>query len=134
MNTRSGSVVLKPVTGELQVPTVLGDGPDDVIRGAVWEPGFDLQGDRAICTDLSRQVRDHLFGDVASDLNKLTQYPVWYASYIRKTHKVGPENKLRGWKEWDIWQYGSKGVVSGIPGKVDVNWMAGDQLKNLTMP
>jgi len=69
-----------------------------------------------------------------NDLKKLTQYPIWWANYIRKTHKVGPGSKLKGWKSWDIWQYGSKGKVSGIPGKVDVNWMAGDQLSNLRMP
>jgi len=69
-----------------------------------------------------------------NDLKALTQYPIWWANYIRKTHKVGPGSKLRGWKEWDIWQYGSKGVVSGIPGKVDVNWMAGGQLPKLRMP
>jgi len=69
-----------------------------------------------------------------NDLKKLTQYPIWWANYIRKTHKVGPGSKLKGWKNWDIWQYGSKGAVSGIPGKVDVNWMAGGQLSNLRMP
>ena len=69
-----------------------------------------------------------------NDLDKLTQYPIWWASYVRSVPLVGPEEKLRGWKEWDVWQYGSKGQVSGIPGKVDVNWMAGGQLKNLIVP
>jgi len=76
----------------------------------------------------------YLYKAAKADLSKLTEYPIWWADYIRKTPKVGPENKLRGWKEWDVWQYGSKGKVSGIPGKVDVNWMAGNQLKNLTIP
>ena len=77
----------------------------------------------------------YLYKADKSDLKKLTQdYPVWYASYIRSKHKVGPGEKLRGWKEWDVWQYGSKGVVSGVPGGVDVNWMAGGQLCKLRVP
>jgi len=73
----------------------------------------------------------YLYKANKDDLKKLTEYPIWWACYVRKKPLVGPEDKLKGWKEWDVWQYGSKGKVSGIPGKVDVNWMAGGQLENL---
>ena len=77
----------------------------------------------------------YLYKADKDDLKRLTtEYPIWWARYVRGTPLVGPEEKLRGWKEWDVWQYGSKGQVSGIPGKVDVNWMAGGQLKNLIVP
>jgi len=65
-----------------------------------------------------------------TDLEKLTEYPIWWASYNKG---VEPKRNVRGWTEWDVWQHGSKGVISGIPGKVDVNWMAGGQLSNLTV-
>ena len=65
------------------------------------------------------------------DLTTLTSYPVWWASYNEGST---PKRDVRGWKEWNIWQYGSKGSVNGIPGNVDVNWMAGGQLQSLLVP
>jgi len=62
------------------------------------------------------------------DLQKLTQYPIWWASYNKG---VEPKRNVCGWKEWDVWQHGSDGAVSGIRGKVDVNWLAGGQLDKL---
>ena len=70
-----------------------------------------------------------------NDLKKLMEYPVWWANYIRKEkHKVGPGENLRIWKEWDVWQYTGWGACPGLKGKVDLNWMAGDQLENLIIP
>ena len=66
-------------------------------------------------------------------LKKLLQYPVWYASYIRNERLVGPEAKLRGWKEWEVWQYTGQGTLDGIKGRCDLNWIAGEQLCNLTV-
>ena len=65
------------------------------------------------------------------DVQKFMEYPVWWANYIRKEHLVGPEKQLRGWKEWDVWQYTGWGACPGIKGRVDLNWMAGAQLENL---
>jgi lysozyme len=66
-----------------------------------------------------------------SSLEKLLEYPVWYACYIRKSPLVGPEDKLRGWKEWDVWQYTGHGEIDGIKGRCDLNWIAGEQLEKL---
>ena len=68
------------------------------------------------------------------DLQKFTEYPVWWANYIRKDHLVGPEEQLRGWKNWDVWQYTGHGICPGIKGNVDLNWMAGAQLSKLKVP
>jgi len=66
-------------------------------------------------------------------LKRLLEYPVWYASYIRDTRLVGPEEKLRGWKEWDVWQYTGHGEIAGVKGRVDLNWIAGEQLEKLVV-
>ncbi len=53
-----------------------------------------------------------LSGDV--DLSLLTKHPVWLAHYT----------KMTDWAYWySMWQYTSKGKVSGIEGKVDMNVM-----------
>jgi lysozyme len=70
----------------------------------------------------------------ASDLQKFADYPIWWANYIRKERLVGPEAQLRGWDEWDVWQYTGYGSCPGIKGRVDLNWMAGEQLCRLTTP
>jgi len=63
--------------------------------------------------------------------NELVDYPVWWARYIRKDHLVGPGDKLRGWKEWDVWQYTGHGNCPGVKGRCDLNWMAGGQLEKM---
>ena len=77
----------------------------------------------------------YLYKADKDDLKRLTrEYPVWYARYKRKKHLVGPEDKLRGWKEWDVWQYTGHGACPGLKGRCDLNWMAGGQLSKLTIP
>ena len=66
-----------------------------------------------------------------SAIKKLLEYPVWYAAYIRKDRLVGPESKLRGWKEWDVWQYTGHGEIDGVKGRVDLNWIAAGQFDKL---
>ena len=66
-----------------------------------------------------------------SSLKNLLEYPVWYACYTRDKRLVGPEHKLRGWKEWDVWQYTGHGEIDGIKGRCDLNWIAGEQLEKL---
>ena len=68
-----------------------------------------------------------------AQLDKLLEYPVWYAAYLRGKRLVGPEAKLRGWKEWDVWQYTGHGTLDGIKGRCDLNWIAGEQLSKLTV-
>lgn len=46
---------------------------------------------------------------------KLSKYPLW-VSYYKES--APPDN---GWDNWTIWQYTSKGDVSGISGKADLN-------------
>ena len=74
----------------------------------------------------------YLYKANKDDLKKLTEeYPIWWARYKRKKHLVGPEDKLRGWKEWDVWQFTGSGTTPGIKGRCDQNWLAGGQLSNL---
>ena len=61
----------------------------------------------------------------------MLEYPVWYAAYMRGKRLVGPEDKLRGWDEWDVWQYTGHGTLDGIKGRCDMNWIAGEQLCKL---
>ena len=67
-------------------------------------------------------------------VKKLLEYPVWYAAYIRKKRLVGPGDKLRGWSQWDVWQYTGHGEIDGIKGRCDLNWIAGGQLSKLIIP
>jgi lysozyme len=77
----------------------------------------------------------YLYKADKDDLKKLTEeYPIWWARYKRKKHLVGPEDKLKGWKEWDVWQYTGHGSCPGIKGRCDLNWMAGGQLEKLRIP
>ena len=66
--------------------------------------------------------------------DKFLEYPVWWANYIRQQPLVGPEEELRNWKRWDVWQYTGWGSCPGIKGRVDLNWMAGNQLQSLLVP
>jgi GH25 family lysozyme M1 (1,4-beta-N-acetylmuramidase) len=45
------------------------------------------------------------------------RYPIWVASW-------GSEEKLNAWYDGDymMWQYSADGTVSGIDGKVDLNY------------
>jgi lysozyme len=70
----------------------------------------------------------------AEDKVKFTEYPVWWANYIRKKPLVGPEAQLRNWDTWDVWQYTGWGECPGLKGRVDLNWMAGEQLCKLVVP
>ncbi len=46
------------------------------------------------------------------DANQLSGYYIWLAHYVEQTNYNG---------KYDIWQYSSKGSISGISGNVDVN-------------
>jgi lysozyme len=62
-------------------------------------------------------------------LSELSNYPLWWASY---NEGIGPKRKPHKiWSEWKIWQYTSSGVVPGIKGRCDMNWMAGGMLDSL---
>ena len=65
------------------------------------------------------------------NLKKLLEYPIWWADYLRKDRKVGPAKKLRGWKTWQVWQYTGHGAIDGVKGRVDLNWIAGQELENV---
>ena len=66
--------------------------------------------------------------------DKFLEYPVWWANYIRQRPLVGPEDQLRNWQKWDVWQYTGWGECPGVKGNVDLNWMAGNQLCSLLVP
>ena len=56
----------------------------------------------------SDMLRNHLNADEIS-----SEYPIWLAHYTNKTDYAGA---------YDFWQYTSKGTVSGISGRVDMNF------------
>ncbi len=59
-------------------------------------------------------AKDHLDDSV-------TQYDLWIAHY---TTKKSPDTA--NWKNWNFWQYTSKGSVPGIEGNVDLNVFNGN--------
>lgn len=63
-------------------------------------------------------------------IEKLIKYAVWWAHYTTNTQE---DPNLRGWKNWQIWQWTGSGTVDGISGKVDRNWLPGgtDGIKRL---
>lgn len=52
-------------------------------------------------------------GYVKYDLSEVVDYPLWYANYSTDTPNF--------YYDFDIWQYSSKGSVSGISGNVDMD-------------
>jgi GH25 family lysozyme M1 (1,4-beta-N-acetylmuramidase) len=48
----------------------------------------------------------------------LEAYPLWTPRWGDQPVNLTP------WSNWHIWQYTNKGSVSGIPGEVDLNYMA----------
>lgn len=61
---------------------------------------------------------------------ELAKYPLWLASY---NDGIEPERKTKLWDEWDVWQYTGYGSIDGVKGRVDLNWIAGEQLCKLTV-
>ena len=82
----------------------------------------------------------YVYSYLKNDVGDLKKYPLWVADYT-KPQKAGgrsdPDDTC-GWQEWSVWQWTSKGKVQGLQStgirKCDVNWMAGDKLKNLMTP
>ena len=70
-------LALEPVAGELQRPAVFGHCADNLIRGAIRDGRFDLEGDRDLRAHLPDKMRDHLFGDaarIASNARRIELY------------------------------------------------------------
>lgn len=65
-----------------------------------------------------------------NSLNDLSAYPLWLASYNEGT---SPNRPVPAWDSWSVWQWTSRGVMPGVKGSVDLNWMAGGQLGNLVV-
>jgi GH25 family lysozyme M1 (1,4-beta-N-acetylmuramidase) len=49
-------------------------------------------------------------------------WPLWIARY-RGAGAVGP-GPIGKWPRWVCWQWTSRGHLAGVPGAVDLNWMA----------
>src|SRR5665811_87713 len=58
-------LLLEPLVGELERPTVLCDGPHHVIGDSGGDLRFYLKGDRDLCPNQAGEMRDHLLGDSA---------------------------------------------------------------------
>ncbi len=73
-----------------------------------------------------------------SSLRELSKYPLWWARYATPIDGTavdpGNSHKMRPWDAWDVWQWTHKGKITGIKGKCDRNWMAGDKLSGLCVP
>jgi len=52
---------------------------------------------------------------------ELSRYPLWVAHY-----GVDKPKPNKTWDRWAVFQFTDKGVVPGIKGNVDVNWMEAD--------
>jgi len=66
-----------------------------------------------------------------ADMDKqeeLSKYPLWLASY---NDGVEPKRKTKLWDTWEVWQYTGSGAIEGVKGRVDLNWIAGEQLCKL---
>ena len=58
------SFLLKPVALEFECPAVFGDGPDNVIRNALWDVRPDLKSYFHIGIHKGREVLHHFLGDL----------------------------------------------------------------------
>lgn len=52
----------------------------------------------------------------------LEEYPLWISHFGVSVPTV-PKQLGKGAEDWDVWQYTNQGVIPGIKGKVDMNWM-----------
>lgn len=53
-------------------------------------------------------------------------YGLWVADYGANTGKAGTKPVVKWWKNYAIWQYTSKGRISGYSGNVDMDYFYGD--------
>ena len=60
-------------------------------------------------------------GWMKRNVDGLDKYPLWVADYTTK--RTDPD-WIGTWPEWSVWQWTSKGSVSGL-GKCDCNWLPG---------
>jgi lysozyme len=62
-------------------------------------------------------------GDVLSNREQLSKYPLWVANYTNAFQPQVPSP----WRTWTFWQHSDAGAVDGIIGPVDLDWFAGSQ-------
>lgn len=53
-------------------------------------------------------------------------YGLWVADYGTNTGKAGKKPVVKWWNNYAIWQYTSKGRISGYTGNVDMDYFYGD--------
>jgi GH25 family lysozyme M1 (1,4-beta-N-acetylmuramidase) len=51
----------------------------------------------------------------------VTQWPVWLANYNNQNPQTDGPNSTSVWSNWNVWQYSSTNLVTGVPGKCDEN-------------
>ena len=73
----------------------------------------------------------YLNRSTTTSLQQLCEYPLWWACY---NEGVYPKKNVKPWLDWDIWQWTGSGIVPGVRGRCDQNWLAGGQLNKLTIP
>lgn len=67
------------------------------------------------------------------DIEQLKQYSIWCAVYGKNDGNV-PTNSYKYQGTHDIWQYTSRGYVSGVNGRVDMNILYTEGLIGATLP
>jgi lysozyme len=90
---------------------------------------------RNLIMNYSRQNLMNAIPMTAAQADVLRQYPVWVAGYPANPDQYSSVPyfyKPNGnWGEVWLWQYTSSGVVSGISGDVDCNWMRADLIAKI---
>jgi lysozyme len=73
----------------------------------------------------------YVYSYLKNDVGGLADYPLWVADYT-KLYKDGGRNEpdsTCGWKEYDVWQWTSKGKIRGLSStgirRCDRNWLVG---------
>ena len=57
------------------------------------------------------------------EYSRLIKWPLWIPAYNKTMYsgnEGGPAKTFKDWP-WAIWQFGSNGIIKGIPTNVDVN-------------
>lgn len=62
----------------------------------------------------------------------LSKMPLWIALYHMQGNPVTPPD-IGGWDRWMLWQFTSRGQISGVDNPVDLNW-GPDSLDELMPP
>lgn len=120
---------------ELILPHMLdleGDGPSKFVRqnkrgvaGLIdwvnaWMTAVEAETGKTPLLYLNYNDAMEYFG---REYKQLVKWPLWIPAYNRTLYsgnEGGPKKTFEDWP-WSVWQFGSNGIIKGIPTNVDVN-------------